>query len=346
MGIPGWRISFHLVGIISVIVGILVRVYAKDPHFSDDSTTMNTNRSFISQVRELVYEAKSVVKISSFQIIVAQGVMGSFPWSALSFSAMWLELTGFSHTETAFLIGLFTVASSLGGLFGGWLGDKLSRRLPNAGRIILAQISSGSAIPLTGLLLLALPDDPSTAIMHGLLMFITGFFISWNAPATNNPIFAEIVPEKSRTSIYALDRSFESILSSFSPPIVGILAQRIYGYRPVSKGSTITEEIATDRANAAALGKALYVAIVIPIALCCLIYSFLYHTYPRDKERAQMQALVESEMQQLEADNLIEEQYTLAEISKSHELQFEHTSIETDYKVVDGDAKTLLHRQT
>lgn len=185
MGIPGWRISFHLVGIISMIVGISIHLYAKDPHFSDGSTTVSTDKSFSSHVKELVYEAKSVVKIPSFQIIVAQGVMGSFPWSALSFAAMWLELIGFSHTKTAFLIGLFTVGSSLGGLFGGWLGDKLSRRLPNAGRIILAQISSGSAIPLTGLLLLGLPDDPSTAIGHGLLMFITGFFISWNAPATN-----------------------------------------------------------------------------------------------------------------------------------------------------------------
>lgn len=185
MGIPGWRISFHLVGIISVIVGILVRLYAKDPRFPDNTTSVSTNESFLSQVKELVQEAKSVVKIPSFQIIVSQGVMGSFPWSALSFSAMWLELTGFSHTETAFLIGLFTVGSSIGGLFGGWLGDKLSRNLPNAGRIILAQISSGSAIPLTGLLLLGLPDDPSTVIAHGLVMFFTGFFISWNAPATN-----------------------------------------------------------------------------------------------------------------------------------------------------------------
>ncbi|KAK6790039.1 hypothetical protein RDI58_013839 [Solanum bulbocastanum] len=34
MGIPGWRISFHLVGIISVLVGLLVRLFAKDPRFS------------------------------------------------------------------------------------------------------------------------------------------------------------------------------------------------------------------------------------------------------------------------------------------------------------------------
>ena len=188
MGIPGWRISFHLVGIISVIVGILVRLFANDPRFSDTNTKAKDpvlSKSFWSNVKDLVLEAKSVIKIPSFQIIVAQGVTGSFPWSALSFSAMWLELTGFSHEKTAFLIALFVIGSSLGGLFGGKMGDILSTRLPNSGRIILAQTSSASAIPLAAILLLALPNGPSTGVAHGLVLFTVGFFISWNAPATN-----------------------------------------------------------------------------------------------------------------------------------------------------------------
>lgn len=107
------------------------------------------------------------------------------------------------------------------------------------------------------------------------------------------------MPEKSRTSIYALDRSFESILSSFAPPVVGALAQYVYGYRPVPEGS---EHIATDRENATSLGKALYTAIGIPMLLCCYIYTFLYRTYPRDREHARMQALIESEMQSIDSD--------------------------------------------
>lgn len=118
-----------------------------------------------------------------------------------------------------------------------------------------------------------------------------------------SPIFAEIVPERSRTSIYALDRSFESILSSFAPPVVGILSQRVYGYKPIPKGSTFSQEIETDRENAKSLAKALYTAIGIPMALCCVIYSFLYFTYPRDKERARMDALIESELQEIEIEN-------------------------------------------
>lgn len=188
MGIPGWRISFHIVGLISVVVGTLVRFFANDPHFPDGGTANSdqvSSKSFRSDVKVLIQEAKSVIKIPSFQIIVAQGVTGSFPWSALSFAAMWLELTGFSHEKTAFLMALFVIASSLGGLFGGRMGDFLSARFPNSGRIILAQISSLSAIPLAALLLLVLPDDPSTPVMHGLVLVVTGLFISWNAPATN-----------------------------------------------------------------------------------------------------------------------------------------------------------------
>ncbi|GAB4847292.1 hypothetical protein Ancab_026336 [Ancistrocladus abbreviatus] len=299
MGIPGWRIAFHIVGIISIIVGILVHLFANDPRFSnvDDYTKDQIARmSFREEVRELIQEAKSVIKIPSFQIIVAQGVSGSFPGSALSFAPMWLELIGFSHETTAALMTIFVIASSLGGLFGGKMGDILSQKLPNSGRIILSQISSGSLVPLAAILLLGLPDDPSTAFIHGLVFFIMGFCMSWNAPATNNPIFAEIVPQKHRTSIYALDCTFESILASFAPPTVGLLAQRVYGYKPIHKGSSDFAIVKTDRENAAAMAKALYTAIGIPIGVCCLIYSFLYRTYPRDRERAKMQALIESEI--------------------------------------------------
>ncbi|XP_043719544.1 uncharacterized protein LOC122667348 [Telopea speciosissima] len=306
MGIPGWRISFHLVGMVSVVVGILVRLFANDPHFSEDGAYARDpgpHEPKKSAVKSLIEEAKSVMEVPSFQIIVAQGVTGSIPFSALSFAPMWLELIGFSHKQTAFLMTIFVVAGSLGALFGGRMGDFLSKRFPNRGRIVLAQISTGSAIPLAAALLLVLPYDPSTAFIHGFVLSITGFFIHWNSAATNNPIFAEIVREKSRTTAYALDRSFESILASFAPPAVGFLAQHLYGYKPAPKGASKSVEVERDRENAASLAKALYMAIGIPMGLCCLIYSFLYCTYPRDRERASMHALIQSEMEQMELDN-------------------------------------------
>ncbi|KAK8693178.1 hypothetical protein V6N13_070772 [Hibiscus sabdariffa] len=347
MGIPGWRFAFHLVWVISVIVGVLVHLFAKDPRCSNRDSVAKEHaghKSFSSLVKDMIDEAKSVVRIPTFQIFVAQGVSGTFPWSALSFAPMWLELSGFSHETTALIMTLFVVSGSLGGLFGGKMGDVLAKRYPNSGRIILSQISSGSAIPIAAVLLLALPDDPSTAFMHGLVFLIMGFCISWNGAATNNPIFAEIVPEKSRTSIYALDRSFETILASFAPPIVGILAQHVYGYKPIPKGSSDSIEIETDRKNAASLAKALYTAIGIPFTICCSIYSFLYCTYPRDRERARMQALIESEMQQLDEDDALsngkQSESHISDSKTANGLErVEFRSIDLD----DNDEKSLLN---
>lgn len=305
LGIPGWRVAFYLVAVVSIIVGILVRAFAVDPHYSSQNQNLpkSTKVSAMSEIQDLIKEAKAVLKVPSFQVIVAQGITGSFPWSALSFAPLWLELAGFSHGATGVLTSIFAIGGSFGALFGGFMGDFLAKRYPNSGRIVLSQISSGSAIPLAGILLLVLPYDASSGFIHGLLMLIMGFSISWNTPATNNPIFAEIVPEKSRTSIYALDRSFESVLSSFAPPVVGLLAEHVYGYKPPPKGSSSGSKVETDRENAASLAKALYTAIAIPMTLCCFIYTFLYCTYPRDKERARMELLIESELQQIELEN-------------------------------------------
>jgi predicted MFS family arabinose efflux permease len=186
MGIAGWRVAFHIVALISVVVGALVYLFAVDPHFRNpEGGGQLLRKSAWVQMKDLVTEAKAVVKIPSFQIIVAQGITGSLPWSALSFAPMWLELVGFTHNQTGALTAIFALATSLGGLFGGKMGDYLSVRFPDSGRILLSQISSASAVPIAALLLLGLPDDSSTSVLHGLVIFIMGLSISWNGLATN-----------------------------------------------------------------------------------------------------------------------------------------------------------------
>ncbi|KAL2633119.1 hypothetical protein R1flu_004598 [Riccia fluitans] len=287
-GIDGWRMSFHLVAFLSVIVAFLVYTCAIDPHFVESTSLSTKEMTFMDKLKEIWIDTKNVLRVKSFQVFVAQGVAGSFPWAAMAFTAMWLELIGFSHEVTAVLMTCFVVSCSIGGLFGGWLGDYLSVKLPNTGRIILSQISAGLGVPLGAVLLLLLPSDPSTPVLYGCVFIIMGLLISWNGPATNGPIFAEIVPEKSRTNVYALDRAFETVLASFAPPIVGLLAENLYGYVPPPKDSST---LATDRSNAVALGKALYTSTGIPFILCSLIYSLLYWTYPQDRDRVRAMSM-------------------------------------------------------
>lgn len=79
------------------------------------------------------------------------------------------------------------------------------------------------ALPLQG-------DGPTVALYAGVLACM-GLLISWAAPACNNPIFAEIVPEHLRSMIYAFDRSFETAIAASAAPIVGILAEKLFGWQ-------------------------------------------------------------------------------------------------------------------
>lgn len=66
--------------------------------------------------------------------------------------------------------------------------------------------------------------------LYGALLLLMGATISWAAPACNNPIFAEIVPPELRNLVYAFDRSFEMAIAAMAAPIVGILAEQLFGF--------------------------------------------------------------------------------------------------------------------
>ncbi|KAJ3677305.1 hypothetical protein LUZ60_003029 [Juncus effusus] len=298
VGIDGWRISFHIVAIISIIVGLLVWFYVVDPL---PLTKEAERKSTLDEAKDFMKEVKSIIQIPTFQVVIAQGVPGNFAGAAMSFLPMWAELIGFSHGYTAFLMMLSSIGIAIGGVFGGMMGDFLAKDYPNCGRIILSQISAASNVLFGAVLLLALPCDPSTRVSHAVTMLVMSLLDSWCAPATNNPIFAEIVPEKSRTSIYALDRSFETLLSSFAPPIVGILAENIYGYKLDDNKNNIGNS-KMNQENAASLAKAMYTCLAISMSICCFLYSFLYCTYPRDRERARMDSLVKSKLREIELE--------------------------------------------
>ena len=68
----------------------------------------------------------SVTSVPTFQLLVVQRALGSFPWGALSFAAMWLELIGFSHAMTALSLSSFAIGCCIGG----WVGDKTAVSFP------------------------------------------------------------------------------------------------------------------------------------------------------------------------------------------------------------------------
>ncbi|KAH9538951.1 hypothetical protein CY35_15G034400 [Sphagnum magellanicum] len=293
--LAGWRFAFYFVAFVSLLLGGAIYMFAQDVQpptlmvSVSEEPLINRDRSLKPanqhrQLRELWKGTRKVLKVRTFQVIVAQGLAGQIPWQAISFTTLWLELMGFKRIDAAISVGLLSVGNMLGSVFGGWVGDFSAQLSPNAGRILCAQFSALIGIPLSGILLLGLPQVSAPAWAYGFVLFLMGFLMSWNSPATNWPIFSEIVPTHLHTTVFAIDSMIEKSLAAAGAPLVGILAERLFGYAS-QKGT------GSDLDNANAIAKGLFSLMSIPFFLCFLIINLLYFTYPRDRDHVKKASL-------------------------------------------------------
>lgn len=93
--------------------------------------------------------------LSRFVHLHLQGILGSTPWNALVFFTLYLQLLGMSDAASSSLMAVFLGGTALGGLLGGWVGDKAAQAYPLHGRILVCQYSVISGVPFSLLLLKA-----------------------------------------------------------------------------------------------------------------------------------------------------------------------------------------------
>jgi MFS family permease len=201
------------------------------------------------------------------------------------------DYAGFDNNTSATLLSLFAVGCAIGSFVGGSIADRLSQTYPYSARIMCAQFSAFMGIPFSWFLLRMIPQSVTSFLTFSVTLFFMGLTISWNGTAANAPMFAEVVPVKHRTMIYAFDRAFEGSFSSVAAPLVGILAEKMFGYNSKS-----VDPLKGSPAEALALSKGLLSMMAIPFGLCCLCYTPLYYIFKKDRENARMQAVKEEEM--------------------------------------------------
>lgn len=179
----------------------------------------------------------------------------------------------------------------MGSLLGGLVADRMSQIYPHSGRTMCAQFSAFMGIPFSWFLLKVIPQSTSSYYAFSTTLLLMGLTISWNATAANGPMFAEVVPIKHRTMIYAFDRAFEGSVSSFAAPLVGILSEKMFGY-----DSKSVDPVKGSAREALALSQGLLSMMIVPFGLCCLFYTPLYKVFRKDRENARLSSLKEEEM--------------------------------------------------
>ena len=58
-------------------------------------------RAFVARGKEMASDVGKVLRVPTFIIIVVQGIVGSMPWTALSFLTLYLQMRGFEAVPAA-----------------------------------------------------------------------------------------------------------------------------------------------------------------------------------------------------------------------------------------------------
>ena len=286
-GIDSWRFVFVVWGFLSISIGILVFIFAKDPIRGGMEPEL---REFITEQKAADYKAevsdfKKILTNRTFMLIVLQGMAGSIPWNGIFFMIIWFEYIGFDPLTAGLIFSVIAVGAAVGNFLGGIIGDKAAKWHPNNGRILIAQISVASGIPLTFIIFLVIPMATTSLYLYIIFGVLTGLLISWSAGGCNNPIFSEVIEPEIRSSAFSIDRMLEGSFAALGTVFVSLVATG-FGYTNPPLGVEISSLSASvRRTNMLALAWGMFLVALIPWIICLILYTLVYTSYPEDYKK-------------------------------------------------------------
>lgn len=282
LGLSGWRFMCFVVGAFSWMLAGAIWFFMEVGPVADSRGNPHNPFTAIAQVFSNLV---SSMRIPTFNVIIAQGILGCMPWTSLSFEVMYFQYLGFSNERVGLYQTLTGIFGMPGMFVGGLVGDFLMQKFGDHGRPLTAQLSVGLGIPFFVLFIYVLPETIGTKAIWPYIISKSIFALvaSWCLAGVNRPILSEIVPKSSRASIMAWDLCIEQFLSSaIALPLVGILSEKVFGYQPTTLA--VAEMPAAQREmNAMALRNTLVWMGVVPWTLCFILFSGLHFTYPKDR---------------------------------------------------------------
>jgi len=256
----GWRIGMYIMGGLSLLSGILLQVFLKEPPRRVVVGDPDAGKFKISDIKE-------IIKIPSFWLLA---VMLLFVTSMVFFAFMvtyFVKVRGWETAAAAILYTVFMAGWAVGGFTGGALGDWFQKRFGDKGRIIFMQIYLFSWAIGT---FLFTQVDWGKGIVVYIVAFLVGVIGSWGFSGAVLPMVGQIVEPQYAATTFALLFSF----------IQGAITA-IY--------LLLIKPLATALGS---LDKVFLYMLCIPYAVNGVFWFLFYLTYPKDvqKRKARMAA--------------------------------------------------------
>lgn len=256
----GWRIGMYIMGGISLLSGILLLIFLKEPPRRVVAGDPDAGKFKMSDIGQ-------IAKIPTFWLLA---VMLLFVTSMVFFAFMvtyFVKVRGWETASAAILYTVFMAGFALGGLTGGTLGDIFQKRFGDKGRVIFMQLYLLSWAILT---YLYTQIDWGTGIVVYVVAFIVGLVGSWGFSGAVLPMVGQIVEPQYAATTFALLFSFiQGAITAIYLLLIGPLVKAL--------GS---------------LDKVMFWMVSVPYAVNFFFWFLFYLTYPKDvaRRRARMAA--------------------------------------------------------
>ena len=259
----GWRYGFIILGVASIISGIVILLVVEEPIRGaaepemKGQLTLEDSQRYTAQVDGI----KKVLAIPTIRVAILQGLAGSMPWVIMgAFLILWLvEERGISTQTAPLVFGGVVIGTAISNIIGGILGDWAEEKNPKYGRTIIGQISVIAGIPTT-YFLFTRTENWSIQALAG-LCFVTALLISWPGKGAKEPMMQGVVPPELRSTAFAMTTFIENGFSAVVALIFGFIADKID------------------------LQTAMLWTVPFPWIICAILFSGFYFTYPKDSKK-------------------------------------------------------------
>jgi MFS family permease len=224
----GWRYGFIILGAASVVSGLVIAIFVKNPVRGSAEPELSgvISSEAEKQFRFKLADVKGVLSSSTLRINFIQGCFIMTAINALTiFFVTWLvDDRGFSESEAPLFFGGVVISLAVGSLVGGMVADWADRAWPRYGRIAVSQLSLAVAIPSMWLLF---TQATTFAAILAHSIFI-GFFLDWTRRGVQQPLAQAVIRPEQRSTAMALMEFVNGAFASIVIILFGIYADQ-YG---------------------------------------------------------------------------------------------------------------------
>jgi MFS family permease len=222
----GWRWAFILLGLASILSGLVIAILVRDPIRGGAEPELEEviTEAAAAQFRFRVADVTEVLRSKTVWVNFIQGIFVMTPINALAaFFVTWLvDDRDFSEADAPMMLGVVVISLAVGSLVGGLVADWADGRWERYGRIAVSQVSIVLAFP--AMLYLLRGAYTTTPILISAI--VAGFFLDWTRRGVKQPLVQNVIRPELRSTAMALTEFFQGAVASVVIILFGNLADQ------------------------------------------------------------------------------------------------------------------------